>query len=430
MLLGAVLLLGFVPPVEAAPADLDPGFGDGGKVAVAPPAGAGEVASASAVLPDGRLVVVGMAAPARSGYAFLALRFNPDGRLDPSFGTGGRVWTDLVTVSSPLSGAVVGDVALGNSAAYAVAVAPDGNLVSAGTTQSGATAAFALLRYSPDGRLDPGFGTDGMAVVDLDPGTDDVVSALAVLPDGRILAAGRAGDRFALARFLPDGQLDPSFGAGGTVITGEGLYAATDMLVDPDGRILVAGQGGIPGGFDFALARYLPDGGLDRSFGFGGITRTDLGASGEWAASLIREPDGSVVTAGTSGSSFALVRYLPNGYLDLRFGNSGIVTAGPAIGSGHTLLREPDGRLVVAGGRYVPESQRQLALSRYGADGTLDGAFGTDGVVGTDVVPGRHDDPASALIQADGKLVLAGTSVDRENAFPFVILVRYADGRQ
>ena len=106
------------------------------------------------------------AAPARSGYTILLLRFLPDGKLDPSFGTGGRVWTDLVTLDTPLQGAGTGDVALGSSSATAVALQPDGKIVVGGSTQSGASTAFAVLRYLPDGHPDEAFGSGGLVVTE------------------------------------------------------------------------------------------------------------------------------------------------------------------------------------------------------------------------------------------------------------------------
>ncbi|MGH9038582.1 MAG: hypothetical protein ACRD0O_22720, partial [Acidimicrobiia bacterium] len=380
------------------------------------------------VQPDGSVVVAGTAAPARSGYAFLVLRVLPDGRLDPGFGSGGRVWTDLVTVGWPgLDGAVAGGVAaLGSSAAYAVAVQPDGRIVVAGTTSSGASTAWALIRYLPDGRLDDGFGSGGLAVTDFDATTDDVASTLVLLPDGRIAAAGRSGAGFALARYLPDGQLDPSFGTSGLVTTGQGLVAGLAARLDPTGRIVLAGQGGSPGGpYDLAVARYLPDGRLDPAFGDRGVVRNDLGPSGEWVSSLALQPDGGVVLAGTSGSSFALLRYLADGRPDPAFGTAGVVTAGPAIGSARAVISDPAGRLVVAGERLVVDSQRQVAVARYDPTGTLDPAFAPGGLIGTDVLPGRHDGSWAASALPSGALLVSGTSLDQNNSYPVVFLLRY-----
>jgi uncharacterized delta-60 repeat protein len=424
----ALALVGAPAPAGATGGDLDAAFGDAGRVVVTPPPDAGELAAAHAVLPDGSVVVAGTAAPARSGYAFLVLRVLPDGRLDPGFGSGGRVWTDLVTVGWPvLDGAVAGGVvSLGTSAAYAVAVQPDGRIVVAGTTSSGASTAYALIRYLPDGQLDDGFGSGGLVVTDFDATTDDVASALVLLPDGRIVAAGRSGDSFALARYRPDGQLDPSFGTAGLVTTRQGLIAGLAARLDPARRIVLAGQGGTPGGpYDLAVARYLPDGKLDPTFGDRGVVRRDLGPSGEWASSLVLQPDGAVVLAGTSGSTFALLRYLADGRPDPAFGTAGVVTAGPAIGSARAVVSDPAGRLVVAGERLVVDSQRQVAVARYGPTGTLDPAFAPGGLIGTDVLPGRHDGSWAATALPTGGLLVTGTSLDENNSYPVVFLLRY-----
>ncbi|MCA1845288.1 MAG: hypothetical protein LC792_19265 [Actinobacteria bacterium] len=406
---------------------LDPAFGAGGKVVVKPPTDAGEWPGGQAVQPDGKIVVVGTAAPARNGYAFLLLRFLPDGRPDPAFGKDGRVWSDLVTLATPLQGAVVGDVALGTSTANAVVIQPDGKLVVAGATQSGATTAFAVMRYLPDGRPDTTFGSDGLALTDFDPSTNDSATSLALLPDGRILAAGAAGDAVGLARYRPDGQLDPTFGPDktGTATTGQGLLNALSLGVEPDGRLLVAGQAGTSGGpFDFGLARYSRDGVLDGSFGDRGVVKTDLGSTGEWAAGVAAGPGGTVIAAGASGSAFTVLRYLGDGKLDPAFGTGGVSKGGPDIGGAHALVQLSDGRLILAGERLAGD-WREVTIARYRPDGTLDTGFGQGGAIGTDVTAG-HDDGTAAVLYPGGRLVVAGTSLDQENAHPGVVLVRYA----
>ncbi len=432
LVLGALLAL-TSPSASAGPAAtpgaagaLDPGFGQGGKVIVKPPGEAGEWPGGQAVQPDGAVVVVGTAAPARNGYAFLLLRFLPDGRLDPSFGAGGRVWTDLVTLATPLKGAVTGDVALGSSSASAVVVQPDGKIVVGGSTQSGGTTAFAVMRYLPDGRPDPAFGSDGLALTDFDAATNDSVTALSLLPDGRILAAGAAGDAVGLARYLPDGRLDPSFGptGSGTVTTAQGLLNALALGVEPGGKLLVAGQAGTAGGpFDFGAARYSRDGVLDPTFGNQGVVRTDLGSTGEWASGVASGPGGAVVVTGAWGSSFPLLRYLPGGNLDPAFGTGGVSKAGPDVGGAHAMVQLADGRLILVG-EQVAGDFREVAVARYRPDGALDPGFGGGGVVGTDVSPGHDDGTAAALYPGD-RLMVAGTSLDQDNLHPGVFLLRY-----
>ncbi len=371
--------------------------------------------------------MAGTAAPARGGYAILLLRLLPGGTLDPSFGTGGRVWSDLVTLGTPLKGAVPGDVALGTSSAHAVAVQPDGRIVVGGATQSGASTAFAVLRYLPDGRPDEAFGSGGLTVTDFDQSTNDGVGALSLLPDGRILAAGAAGETAAVARYRPDGELDPTFGPekNGTVTAkGRGLLNALSLGVEPGGKLIIAGQAGTPGGpFDFGVARFSGDGVLDDSFGDRGVVATDVGSTGEWAAGVASGPAGTVIAAGASGSSFTVVRYLGDGTLDKAFGAGGITKAGPDLGGAHALVPLADGRLLLVGERLSGET-REVAVARYRPDGAVDTTFGNGGAVGTDVTP-VHDDGIAGELYPGNRLVVAGTGLDKENTHPQVFLVRY-----
>jgi uncharacterized delta-60 repeat protein len=173
------------------------------------------------------------------------------GDLDPGFGTGGRVVTD-----------VSGDL----DDARAVAVQPSGRIVAAGFA-FGPTGLhdFALTRYRPDGTLDPTFGTGGKVILDFAGlGSGDEIRALAVRPGGRIVAAGTAvgegfASDFALARFRSDGTLDPAFGTGGKVTTdfGGSSDQINGLAVQADGKLVAAGSpDNIGFGSDFALARY------------------------------------------------------------------------------------------------------------------------------------------------------------------------------
>lgn len=429
----AVTAAGADPAAATTGADLDSTFGDSGKVVVDPPPGGGERPAAQVILPDGKILVAGTGFPARGGSVFMALRFGPDGSLDQTFGDRGRVWTDLATVSAPSGGRVHDGIAVGVSGASALAVAPDGRFVLGGYTGTLATAEAALVRYRPDGTLDPSFGADGVVVTDFGGLGSDVVSALTLMPGGRIVATGSSGDRMALARYHPGGGLDTSFGPEGVVLSG-GMLNGLSAAVDADGRLLVAGQSGRPGGpFDLAVARYHRDGVPDASFGTGGFARTDLGASGEFPRALLLEPDGGLLVAGTSGAGFVLLRHLADGRRDPGFGTGGVVTSGPSVGWARSIERLPDRRIVVAGALLAEpplgrdSAEREVAVCRYLADGTLDGSFGTDGIVGTDLVASRHDDGVAASLHPDGRLTITATSFDAENTHPYVVLVRYGD---
>jgi uncharacterized delta-60 repeat protein len=258
------------------------------------------------------------------GVAVVCLAASPAsaaaGDLDGIFGTGGTVTTDFA----------------GNGdEARAVALQPDGKIVAAGGAL-GASVDFALARYRPDGTLDTAFGTGGKVTTDF--GSGEQAYAVAVQPDGKIVAAGGAVTGFELARYNADGSLDGTFGAGGKVTTRFGLglpfTRAHAIVLQPDGKIVVAGTATSATVGDFGLARYNPDGTLDASFGAGGKVTTDIRGtdSSDFAWAVTLQPDGKLVvagsTAGPTGDAFALARYTPSGNLDGTFGSGGKVITG------------------------------------------------------------------------------------------------------
>ncbi|MDQ3774620.1 MAG: hypothetical protein M3461_09740 [Pseudomonadota bacterium] len=330
--------------------------------------------------------------------------------MDRSFSADGGVLTDFG----------------GFEAASAVVVQPDGRLVAAGTAFVGGSRDFALARYHPDGSLDTGFGSGGLVLTDFGWGADDGAAALAIQPDGKLVAAGFSnaggpGDfDFALARYNPDGSLDTGFGVGGTLRTsfGGNSEGANALVIQPDGKIVAAGfsDGGTPGDLDFALARYNPDGSLDPSFSGGGF-RTFFGGTSESAKALVIQPDGKLVAAGFSNGGgaddfdFALARYNPDGNLDPSFGGGGFRTfLGGSSEGANALVVQPDGKLVAAGFSNAGDpGDFDFALVRYLPDGSLDTGFGFGGTLRTFF--GGDSEGANALvIQTDGKLIAAGFS--------------------
>ena len=314
---------------------LDTTFGSNG--VATPLASRGGDVHAMVIQPDGRIVV--------AGHGFCLARLMADGSLDPSFGSGGEV-VGPIAPPGPVSQLVFG-----------MALQADGRIVLAGQADGGSGAAAALARYNTDGSRDVSFGTGGV-VFGPYPG---IASAVALQADGRIVVAGGA---FQVTRFNADGTLDAGFGSGGqvTVPIGEVEFdsLANAILVQPDGRIVVAG-GTTLSRYDFALARLDPDGNLDPGFGHGGMVTTDFNGGFDAIRALVLQPDGRVVAAGYGGPAhrlpndnhFALARYEPNGALDRSFGKSGRAMAvidDPIYSDfARALALQPDGRLVAAG---------------------------------------------------------------------------------
>ena len=195
------------------------------------------------------------------------------GVLDPSFGTGsGEVTTPIGT----------------SAGADAIVVQPDGKIVAAGgVVQSDSSQDFALARYEPDGTLDPTFGSAG--IVQSPAGT---ASAVALQPDGKIVAAGTASNQIRVARYNPDGSLDQSFGSGGVVTTAAGAFGsdAKALVLQPDGKIVVGGDSSDGSATQFALIRYDANGSLDATFGSGGVIATQVGAANSSVDSLALRP--------------------------------------------------------------------------------------------------------------------------------------------
>ena len=216
------------------------------------------------------------------------------GDFDSSFGVGGMVTTEIGSYAR---------------AAWAVVIQPDGKIVVGGSAEYH----FALARYSVDGSLDTSFDGDGMLITQAG-GLFEAVYDLAIQPDGRIVAAGTTSPaggccQFALARFNTGGSLDTSFDGDGKVTTPfVGLTEAFAVAVQPDGKIVAAGHAFLGAGGSFALARYNADGSLDTSFDGDGKVVTSFGVGNAEINAIAIQPDGRIVVSGIGGpnSDFAL----------------------------------------------------------------------------------------------------------------------------
>jgi uncharacterized delta-60 repeat protein len=399
-------------PAHARGGDLDPTFSDDGvtRADFSPGFDAG---LGMALQPDGKIVVVGQGG---GTPRFALARFGPSGSLDRGFGTGGKVQTDFTTE---------------REWATDVAIQPDGKILAVGVAWADQER-FAVARYRANGSPDTDFSGDGRLRTSFGSVVDAAASAVAVQQDGKIVVAGAADDEFGLARYNPDGELDPSFGGEGQVTTGGALGGASDLLIQPDGQIVAVGSTrSTPS--RFGIARYRPNGTLDPTFGSHGIVTTQFGPTDAGATAVARQANGDIVVAGSSGlgddPDFALARYHRDGELDPTFGSGGLVTtqfgdSGQEWAAGVAIQAD---RRIVAVGTAVPEmspcgAAQELALARYRPNGTLDPAFGTGGLVTTEV-DGGSDEGHAVAVQPDGKIVAAGLADGCGNG-KFVV-VRY-----
>ncbi|HEY6068345.1 MAG TPA: hypothetical protein VIU81_06580 [Gaiellaceae bacterium] len=440
----------FVTAAAAAPGKLDPGFGNGGVAVTATAPGAGEDGqNGLAIQRNGGVVVGGSSdmGAAAGGHQWRILRYTRKGDLDVSFGAGGTVLTSM-------SSAGGFDEHIWN-----IALDGDGRIVAAGDAVT-ATGGFdvALARFNADGTLDTSFGTAGKVTTAVGPGTRrDRAHDVAVLDDGKIVVAGFAdmglgagGRNFMLARYNPDGSLDGTFGSGGIAITrvapgdNNDIVTTNGLTIDPAGRIVVTGQANMgpgAGGFNSALARYLPSGALDRSFDGDGIVTAAV-ASADNFDTLV----GAAITAGgkivaaaaaeAEGFLFdlALLRYNPDGSLDASFGTGGKVTLN--VGPGNTddlpqdLVVQTTGKILVGGGVAATAVgvDGDFLVARFNAGGSLDASFGTGGIVRTSTAPGAADDEIfEVALQSDAKLIASG-ECEQPSTGRSVCVARYKVG--
>lgn len=415
----AIAFLVAVLPAAAAPGDLDPTFSGDGWVRTYEifgyskrffPKGAEDVA----IQRDGKILAVSELQDGNSHWWFGAYRWLPNGDLDRSFGSGGWVANDLGAFPMP----------------HTVAVQPDGKILVGGQIECpGLQLCFGVVRYNPNGSLDGSFGASGVARATF-PGSrcGCEIHDLAVQRDGRIVAVGwrfRGGDAqddmlLAVARFLPDGRLDPTFSRDGRLSFdfGYGDDVGSAVALQPDGRIVVGGVASYRyrTEADFVVVRLRRNGRLDRTFSRDGMRSVNFaGRRYDDLYGLDLQPDGHIVAAGASAVGFrredpriAVLRLDRNGALDRRFGRR-LLKPGPHGGYARAILADPGGGIMVGGLAYDDSTldPAAWALVRYRSSGTLDRAFGRGGVVLSDF--GTGADWVGALAkQRDGKIVAAG----------------------
>ena len=416
------LLLLLATPGAADPGDLDPTFDGDGKVTTH--IRFTDEVRGVAIQADGKIVAAGhticepCAVPVQP-HDFALARYNRDGSLDTTFDGDGKVTTDF-------------DV--GEDQAFAVAIQADGKIIAAGSANGPSSFDFAVARYNADGSLDPTFDIDGKVTTDF-AGGNDQGRGVAIQADGKIVVAGvavsaaclpcdgPASDNFGLARYNPDGSLDPTFGFVGRQVTDfvGGPDEARAVAIQADGKIVAAGVAicdpcvlpVIPVPHDFGLVRYNTDGSLDSTFDGDGRVTTDFEDDDEaWGVAL--QPDGKIVAAGSAAHSsgarlFALARYATNGSLDTAFEGDGKLTTQFSEDDGaRAVAIQRDGKIVAAGFTFLFSGQSDFALARYNTNGSLDTIFGGDGRVSTDF--GSFDHANAVAIQGDGKIVSAGFS--------------------
>jgi uncharacterized delta-60 repeat protein len=327
----------------------------------------------------------------------IVTRYLSNGTLDVSYGVGGFSQVINIGVQS-------------------AALQSDGKVVVVGNSYNGSDNDFAVARIKTNGNLDSSFGLKGVRVTDF--GFYDQGNGVAIQSNGQIVVAGTVGEDFGVARYNTNGSLDLSFSTDGRQTTDFGFFEqANAVAIQNDGKIVVAGtvSAGFQSGMvDFAVARYNTNGSLDITFSGDGKQTTNFGFD-DYGSAVVIQTDGKIVVAGTASESnaigahgnFALARYLTNGLLDNTFSGDGKQTTDLYKGddAAAAIALQTDGKLVV-GGLTTYGTNQNFGLARYNTNGSLDLTFSGDGRLQTNF--GFDDVANSVMIQADGKIVLAG----------------------
>lgn len=419
-LLFVILLLGTVAQIFAAAGDLDFSFGGEG-ILTADYGFESESVVDLAIQPDGKIIAVGFSQggpnPVRR---ILIVRYNTNGSIDTTFGTGGKV---SIQQREP------GQLAL----------QPDGKIVFISPAGTSPFSNFYVGRLNPDGSFDTTFNGTGTVNMNL-RGTDDSARSVKIQPDGKIVVGGTSSialsssqGEYAIVRFNANGSLDTTFDGDGKVFTTvapPGQYGDfADLAVQSDGKIVIAGNLSIYLGanldyLDFLVVRYNANGTLDTTFDGDGIVSTRFEppppATRAWVSTsaVALQTDGKIVVVGSGfvrpPPDFALAavaRYNPDGSLDSSFINGGkVLHAFPPYtqSNGFDVAIQADNKIVIAGDASNSSNERNPTVARLNTDGSLDTGFSGDGanvVVGP---PNRHSPAFAVAIQPNGKIVTGG----------------------
>jgi uncharacterized delta-60 repeat protein len=322
-----------------------------------------------------------------------------------------------------------------NDDGKSVILQADGKLVVGGSGNLD----FSLARYNNDGSLDTSFDGDGKVTTDFGS-IPAFANAVIIQSDGKLVVAGESvnsqgGNNLILVRYNSDGSLDTSFDGDGKVISDiNTTHIASQIILQADGKFVVAAcNWNYWGESDFILVRYNSDGSLDTRFGDGGKVLTRTGFYYDRVSSVAVQPDGKFVLVGSKGD-VTVMRYNSDGSLDTSFDSDGKVitdftvdsTYGTTNDFANSVIVQADGKVVIAGSNdfTVGASRQQFALARYNPDGTLDSQFDGDGKLTTDFNQRNTNTVNAILVQPDGKLVVAGISTDTNYKSAFA-LVRY-----
>jgi uncharacterized delta-60 repeat protein len=376
--------------------------------------------------------------------------------------TDGTVATSSSTVTTPATNTK--PVTADSDEALGSAVQSDGKIILVGyaqTTTSDAEDAnnfdFAVTRLNADGSLDTTFGTNGKKTISFDLGgndrNQDVATCVKIQPDGKIVIGGYAQRStgnfdYAIVRLNTDGSLDTTFSNDGKATVafdfgGSGNDRATSMVIQPDGKIILAGfsQSSGAGNNFMSIARLTTDGELDESFTGDGRKFIYFNAGDDRAAGVALQSDGKIVIVGSgtgkgTGSDMAIARLKTNGSLDYSFSGDGKKMVGFDLGGtmqdkATSVAIQSDGSILLGGSAEQKTGDLDFAVARLKSNGSMDKSFGSGGrkTVSYNLGGGNNDQISAMALQSDGKIVVGGfTQISLTGDYDFALARLNVDG--
>lgn len=395
----------------------DSTFDDDGRVSIDAGEGADDYITDIQIQKDDRILVLGEKVTLL-GKEIVILRLNANGSLDITFGTHGKI---IISTDN--------DYTRG----YALAIQKDNKILVAGET-GGSTTDFFAARLNMDGTLDSSFDTDGKLVVALSPSRDGI-SGIAIQDDNKIIFAGYSFNsqfgEFAAIRVLPEGSLDGSFGTGGIVKFSIGPEAdiARSVLLQTDGKILLAGYSVKGSENYYTVVRLNMDGSFDSNFDNDGVSMI-LEPAYNYAEKALLQEDGKILIVGTitenMTNKMSIGRFNSNGSVDMGFDGDGISVIDFGNRSSGTYAAMTNGK-ILAIGAVKKSTGFDFAIAKLNPDGSLDSSFNSDGKMAVAATSETGDRAFNIALQKDGKLLVVG-SIDYGTDVDFAVVRLEKDG--
>ena len=377
--------------VIAAPADLDPTFGNLGKVVSSPDGSEATFGEKMALQSDGKIVMFGNG----NDLGFIVVRYNADGSLDTTFGNNG--WNSTTFEA---------DVTTAN----AIDIQADGKIVVGGSVRTivnnVVSSDFAVARFNSDGTLDTTFDGDGKITISFNDLLNNVyseyLSTIKVGSDGKIIVAGTAinsavDNYFILARINANGSLDTTFGTDGKFVdqrmAGSNLDRITDLIILSDGKIVASGTIITFIGRRRVVIKYGINGSREWTYSQG----TSSTADREAFNGIVLQSDGKFIAVGKRNNKVVALRINADGTEDSTFNTTAVTPEGQAV----SVALQADGKIVA---NISTNNGSSFSLIRYNTDGTLDSDFGSGGIAYTN----GNEVGRKLLIQPDGKILVGG----------------------